>query len=147
MLLTYDGSELVVEVVGGDEMESLKKSLDAARVTKAMAKSMTRAQKRAQTRAQTRAKTRAQTRAQTKAIKPKAIKKGWDNGYDIGYDKDDDKGAGDVGDDVNAHLGLAQVLSVRKWVGHRAATKVKTNTGLSIRWLCKATHNSYPIGF
>ena len=127
MLLTYDGSELVVEVVGGDEMESLKKVLDAARVTKAMAKSM--------------------TRAQTKAIKPKAIKKGWDNGYDIGYDKDDDKGAGDVGDDVNAHLGLAQVLSVRKWVGHRAATKVKTNTGLSIRWLYKAAHNSYPIGF
>ena len=33
MLPTYDGSELVVEVVGGDEMESLKKVLDAARVT------------------------------------------------------------------------------------------------------------------
>ena len=46
MLPTYDGSELVVEVVGGDEMESLKKVLDAARVTKAIAKSMTRVMKK-----------------------------------------------------------------------------------------------------
>ena len=118
MLPTYDGSELVVEVVGGDEMESLKKSLDAARVTKAIAKSMTRVM----------------TKAKTKTM-IKAMKK--EKGKDKGFDKDDDKRAGDVGDDVNAHLGLAQVLSVRKWVGHWAATKVKTNTGLSIRRLYK----------
>ena len=118
MFPTYDGSELVVEVVGGDEMESLKKSLDAARVTKAIAKSMTRVM----------------TKAKTKTM-IKAMKK--EKGKDKGFDKDDDKRAGDVGDDVNAHLGLAQVLSVRKWVGHGAATKVKTNTGLSIRRLYK----------
>ena len=63
MLATYDGSELVVEVVGGDEMESLKKVLDAARVTKAMAKSMTRAMTRAQTRAKPKTMKKAGTNA------------------------------------------------------------------------------------
>ena len=49
-------------------------------------------------------------------------------------DGDDVDAGGDDNDDLDEdngdNLGLAQVLSIRKWVSHRAASKVQTNTGL-----------------
>ena len=46
-------------------------------------------------------------------------------GVDDGGDDNDD-----MDQDNGDNLGLAQVLSIRKWVSHGAASKVQTNAGL-----------------
>ena len=46
-------------------------------------------------------------------------------GVDAGADDN-----GDLDEDNGDNLGLAQVLSIRKWVSHGAASKVQTNAGL-----------------
>ena len=49
-----------------------------------------------------------------------------DNDGDDGDDDDDN-------DEDDGNLSLAQVLSIRKWVSHRTASKVQTNAGLMMQ--------------